>query len=42
MEKYSPINHLKNVEWVLDQIFEMIFISDAETYEVMYINKTYL
>ncbi|MHD0315725.1 EAL domain-containing protein [Fusobacterium varium] len=39
MEKYSPINHLKNVEWVLDQIFEMVFISDAETYEVMYINK---
>lgn len=39
MEKYSPISHLKNVEWVLDQIFEMIFISDVETLEVMYINK---
>ena len=39
MEKYSPINHLKNVEWILDQIFEMIFISDAETFEVMFINK---
>lgn len=39
MEKHSPINHLKNIEWILDQIFEMIFISDAETFEVMYINK---
>lgn len=39
MEKYSPINHLKNIEWILDQIFDMVFISDAETSEIMYINQ---
>lgn len=39
MQKYSPINHLKNVEWMLDQIFDMVFISDAETSEIMYINQ---
>ena len=39
MKKYSPINHLKDIEWILDQIFEMIFISDAETSEIIYINQ---
>lgn len=39
MEKYSPINHLKNIEWILDQVFDMVFISDAETSEIMYINQ---